>query len=1053
MTKIVHVICTLLFSVCTAFIAHSQVSWASCLGGPGNDRLNDIIQLKDGNLIGIGETSPNAGGYNSDVGKDFWVVKFKPNGDTIWARKYGSNSADIPFAVMQLNDCNILICGLAGAGNGDVPPIKGDADAWVLKIDPDGNIIWSKTFGGTKDDWLYGMCQDANNNIFLVGTTFSSDGDISNPLGSTDCWLIKLDLSGNLLLSKCYGGTGNDRGYTIINASNGQLMIGGESSSTDGDAKNNHGRTDWLVLTIDTLGNVIWSKCFGGTQVDYLEGHTVVKINENLFALAGSSTSSNDEMPGNYGCTDYRLVTIDSSGNLLTSHNYGGSNCDYATSLVKTPDGNCIILGESTSNDIDVKDHIGSYDFWMVKVDMAGKILYSKSLGTQGFDQGDVIINTLDYGYVVGGFSEGNYCGTGNRAENWLILKLDHSFDNYNDSVVNNDHSVRLCNNDSVLFNGSYISSPGIHYSAANSAKCDSGTFINIIKDTFKIDLGKDTSLCKGDTITLNAGLANSYLWSNDSTSQKINVFASGIYWVQASDGKCQSNDSISISFKSPPVISLGNDTTLCTGQTLKLNGGLASSYLWSNDSTTQSINVSIPGIYWLKASNASDCFSEDSINVSFKQSPVIDLGNDTTLCSGNSITLYAGVANTYLWSNGSTSSSIVIVDSGTYWVRAGDQQCSSTDSINISFNTPPVINLGNDTTICKGEKLILNGGKATTYQWSNGSADSSIIVSSAGIYWVRENIGLCPASDSINIAVNPSPVVNLGRDTALCFGDSLLLNAGQANTYIWSTGATSPSIAVSSPGTYWVQAGNGTCYGADSINILFDSVPVVNLGNDTTVCQGATVALHAGQASTYLWSNGSTASSINVNTTNNYWVTDYNGNCKSTDTVFVLFKSLPVNTLISDTTLCNGKTLLLNAGLANSYLWSTGATTQNITVTQTGEYNVIINYFNVCTVQYSATVKFAECGCEMLMPTAFTPNNDGKNDIFRPANRTGCDAATFTVYNRWGRKVFETSNVVNGWDGYYNGVLQGEGVYVWQIIAIKDGKQKLFKGTVTLIR
>jgi len=145
----------------------------------------------------------------------------------------------------------------------------------------------------------------------------------------------------------------------------------------------------------------------------------------------------------------------------------------------------------------------------------------------------------------------------------------------------------------------------------------------------------------------------------------------------------------------------------------------------------------------------------------------------------------------------------------------------------------------------------------------------------------------------------------------------------------------------------------------------------------------------------------------------------------------------------------------LLDAGIASSYLWSTGATSQTITVTTTGQYWVKASTgdcFAADTI--NVTINNAlTCDCVLYMPNAFTPNNDGHNDLFRPAKKGGCEFVSFLIYNQWGQKVFETSDLYKGWDGTYGGKGQNTGVFVWQIFAQKDGVKKVFRGTVMLIR
>jgi len=401
------------------------------------------------------------------------------------------------------------------------------------------------------------------------------------------------------------------------------------------------------------------------------------------------------------------------------------------------------------------------------------------------------------------------------------------------------------------------------------------------------VNLGNDTTFCQSQSITLNAGSATSYLWSNGLTDSSITISASGTYWVQTSNGLCTNSDTININFNSVPSPNLGSDTTLCQGEVITLQAGSASSFLWSNGSTDSSLTTSTSGIFWVQASNG-PCASSDTINITFNAVPIVNLGNDSTLCQGEVITLDAGTANSFLWSNGLTDSSITTSTSGTYWVQANNGQCASSDTINIIFNAVPTVNLGNDSTLCQGEIITLNAGTANSFLWSNGSTNSSITTSISGTFWVQANNGQCASSDTINIIFNAVPTVNLGNDTTLCQGEIITLNAGVANSFIWSDGSTASSIIASTSGNYWVQAYNAQCTSSDSINIIYNPIPTVNLGSDTTLCQGESITLNAGSASSFLWSDGSTGSSISVSSVGTYWVQSSNGQCANSDTILV---------------------------------------------------------------------------------------------------------------------------------------------------------------------
>jgi hypothetical protein len=271
--------------------------------------------------------------------------------------------------------------------------------------------------------------------------------------------------------------------------------------------------------------------------------------------------------------------------------------------------------------------------------------------------------------------------------------------------------------------------------------------------------------------------------------------------------------------------------------------------------------------------------------------------------------------------------------------------------SIRIEDNTCSIagFSLGNDTTQCGGT-IALSAGLYTSYSWSTGATSSSIVASTSGEYTVEvADASGCTAIDTIDVMINSLPIVNLGNDTTQC-GGTVVLSAGTFTSYLWNGGSTSNSVSAASTANYSVIVtdANG-CTDTDSVDVVINSLPVVNLGNDTTQC-GGTVALSAGTFTSYIWNGGSTSSSISAASTGNYSVvvTDGNG-CTDTDSVAVTIHSLPTVNLGNDTTQCGG-TVALSAGTFTSYLWNGGSTSSSLSAGSSGNYSVIVTDANGCT-------------------------------------------------------------------------------------------------------
>ncbi|QOR75674.1 MAG: gliding motility-associated C-terminal domain-containing protein, partial [Thermoflavifilum sp.] len=465
------------------------------------------------------------------------------------------------------------------------------------------------------------------------------------------------------------------------------------------------------------------------------------------------------------------------------------------------------------------------------------------------------------------------------------------------------------------------------------------------------VNLGPDTAICQGESLMLNAGNSGAtYLWSTGATTQTLAVNATGTYWVKVTNGfGCSAADTLQLTVNPLPTVNLGPDTAICQGESLMLDAGNSgASYLWSTGATTQTLAVNTTGTYWVRVTNGFGCSASDTLQLTVNSLPIVNLGPDTAICQGESLTLNAGNSGaTYLWSTGATTQTLAVNATGTYWVKVTNSYgCSAADTMQLTVNPLPIVNLGPDTAICQGESLMLNAGNSgASYLWNTGATTQTLAVNTTGTYWVRVTNGFgCSASDTLQLTVNPLPTVNLGPDTAICQGESLMLNAGNSGaTYLWNTGQTSQSIQIDNAGTYWVKVTNGFgCSASDTLQLTVNPLPIVNLGPDTAICQGESLMLDAGNSgATYLWNTGATTQTLAVNTTGAYWVRVTNGfGCSATDTLQLTVNPLPIVNLGPDTAICQGESLTLNAGNSGaSYLWNTGATTQQININTAGTY------------------------------------------------------------------------------------------------------------------
>jgi hypothetical protein len=285
------------------------------------------------------------------------------------------------------------------------------------------------------------------------------------------------------------------------------------------------------------------------------------------------------------------------------------------------------------------------------------------------------------------------------------------------------------------------------------------------------------------------------------------------------------------------------------------------------------------------------------------------------------------------------------------------------TNPVQLQVTAAPVVNLGNDTAVCGSGSVVLNAGNpGATYLWDNNSTTQTRTVSSAGTYYVRVTQGGCQGYDTITVSYSAVPTVNLGADTTLCPGSSLTLSAGNAgSSYLWDNAATSQTRVVTSAGTYHVRVTNASnCVGRDTIVITAATAPQVSLGNDTTICDGSSLTLDAGNTgSTYLWDNNSTAQTRTLTVGGTYYVVVTNSNyCKSSDTFVLGLNPNPTVDLGGTVNICDGSQTILDAGNTGStYLWDDATTAQTRTVSIEGIYYVTVTDVNGCTGSDTVTV------------------------------------------------------------------------------------------------
>lgn len=414
------------------------IEWQKSLGGSGNDYANSVQQTADGGYIVAGYTSSNDGDVSGNHGgDDIWVVKLSAAGNIAWSKTFGGSANEVASYVQQTADLGYVIAGTTFSNDGDVTRNQGNSDAWVIKLDASGAMQWQKTFGGLHIDAATSV-QQMPDGGYIVGcyTLSENTGDIIGNKGGTEYLVVKLTSTGSIEWSLCLGGQSFDYARTVQQTADGGYVVGGYTSSIDGDVSGNHGNIDYWVVKLSNIQEIQWQKTLGGTGSDILT--SVVQTTDGGYIVAGHTYSQDGDITGSgfHGpfFDDYWVVKLSSTGAIQWKRALGGYGNDLAQSVQQTADGGYVVFGYTTSNDGDISGNNGYMNYWVVKLSSTGTIQWQKALGgsgQEGFnaipyaaDGAHSIQQTTDLGYIVAGYSksnDGDVSGNHGGFDYWVV--------------------------------------------------------------------------------------------------------------------------------------------------------------------------------------------------------------------------------------------------------------------------------------------------------------------------------------------------------------------------------------------------------------------------------------------------------------------------------------------------------------------------------------------------------------------------------------------------------------------------------------------------------
>lgn len=349
--------------------------------------------------------------------------------EVAWVKTFGGSGEEDANSIAATPDGGYIVLGYTQSSDGDITDkTTSDSDLWVLKLTSEGLVSWSKTYGGSEDERGTAIIPTNDGGYLLSAYTRSSDGDISENAGFYDYWLVKLNASGDLQWEKTFGYAGNDQANSVIQTADGGYLMAGFLDVTASGGQGNeggrslrHGVGEFWAIKTDSNGNFLWSRYFGGTDND--RAYAVIEADNGDLIMVGNTESDDFDIVNPRGSYDFWAVRITSEGEPVWAKNYGGSGAEIAYDIFKSQDGNYLITGDTRSNDQDVTNALGNADAWLIKIDNNGQLLWQKNHGGSQFDTGRAVTELNNSSIFVSGTSRSDdfhVGGNNGQSDFWL---------------------------------------------------------------------------------------------------------------------------------------------------------------------------------------------------------------------------------------------------------------------------------------------------------------------------------------------------------------------------------------------------------------------------------------------------------------------------------------------------------------------------------------------------------------------------------------------------------------------------------------------------------
>ncbi len=407
------------------------LKWEKNFGGSQIDECSSIAQYSDSVSIICGTTSSGDYDVNQTIGvPDIFIAKVTNSGTRIWRKTYGGSDSEEAYSIIRTSDNKFVIAGETSSNDHDVSGFHYNvipmySDGWLFKIDSVGTILWQLCLGGSETDYLEKVSETSDSGFIAIGQTYSFDFDVSNYHGSGDIFVVKVDKNGILQWSKAFGGIDGDYGKVARETTRGTFLIGGNTLSNDGDISGHHSTSsaDIWIAELDSLGNLLSQRCYGGLSVDNISN---IIIAGSYYYIMGETASNNGDITNNNGGYNIWLAKLDSTGNIIWQNNYGGIFAEGCYNGHQTSDSGFVVCGIAFDDDGIITGTHGFEDYLILKVDSNGNYQWSKCLGGIWDDRAKDVLETVDGDYIVVGESQSDDGDVGNNygLEDWWVVRI-----------------------------------------------------------------------------------------------------------------------------------------------------------------------------------------------------------------------------------------------------------------------------------------------------------------------------------------------------------------------------------------------------------------------------------------------------------------------------------------------------------------------------------------------------------------------------------------------------------------------------------------------------